>query len=381
MKKSFLIVYFFFWLNNVLLAHEIIDDNSSKEISLFTEEGDLDASEYMSQAYGLLPMPIIITEPAVGYGGGLTLIYLHDTLTGKASSTGRRIPPSISGAVALRTENGTQGLGGFHIGYWLEDTLRTATYIGTPNVFIDIYVNNKAVQLNVDGFLFYQSIKKRIFESNWFLGASYMYVKSDINLDFELNPVIKEETIASVSLIAEYDTRDNQLSPTSGMFLSARAQIYDEAVGGDYNFINYKTSNLFYNKLSDKINLDFNVVGETITANRRDIAPYLYPFISMRGLPMMKYQGGSVVVIQSEFSYNFTTRWEGTLFGGIGKSFAQQVAAPDKSFSDAENIVAGGVGFRYLIAEKFGLKAGRDIATSKDGTSFYIQMGTAWRGF
>ena len=218
-------------------------------------------------------------------------------------------------------------------------------------------------------------------ESNFFLGVSYMYIKSDINLDFDLKPLIKEDTIASVSLIAEYDTRDNHLSPTSGMFLSARAQIHDETVGGDYNFINYKMTNLFYNKLSDKINLDFNVVGETMTANRREISPYLYPFISMRGLPMMKYQGGSVVTIQSEFSYNFTPRWEGTLFAGVGKSFSQQIAALDKSFSDAENIVAGGVGFRYLIAEKFGLKAGIDIATSKDGTSFYIQMGTAWRGF
>ena len=93
----------------------------------------------MSQAYGFLPVPIIVTEPAVGYGGGLTLVYLHDTLMGKVSSTGRRIPPSISGVVAVRTENGTQGFGGFHIGYWLEDTLRTATYIGKPNVFIDLY--------------------------------------------------------------------------------------------------------------------------------------------------------------------------------------------------------------------------------------------------
>jgi outer membrane translocation and assembly module TamA len=101
----------------------------------------------------------------------------------------------------------------------------------------------------------------------------------------------------------------------------------------------------------------------------------------MRGLPMMKYQGGSVLTVQSEFSYNFTPRWEGTVFGGLGKAFSQQVAAPDRSFSDAENIFAGGVGFRYLIAEKFGLKAGIDLATSKDGGSFYIQIGTAWKGF
>jgi hypothetical protein len=357
------------------------EQNISKEISFFSQEGDLDMSEYMSQAYGFLPIPIIITEPALGYGGGATLLYLHDTFMGEKSSTGRRIPPSISGAVVFRTENGTEGLGGFHIGYWLEDTLRTATYIVKPNVFIDLYAGNSAVQLNVDGQFFLQSVKKRIGESDWFLGASYLYVKSDINLDFELKPIAKEEVIASVSLIAEYDTRNNQLSPTQGMFLSSRAQIYDEAVGGDYNFVNYKMTNLFYNKINDKINIDFSLVGETVDAGKRDIALYLYPFISMRGLPLLKYQGGSVVTIQTEISYNFTPRWEGTVFGGIGKAFSQQIIGEDVSFSDSSNIIAGGVGFRYLIAKKFGLKAGIDIATSKDGTSFYIQMGTAWRGF
>ena len=101
----------------------------------------------------------------------------------------------------------------------------------------------------------------------------------------------------------------------------------------------------------------------------------------MRGLPLLKYQGGSVMTAETEFSYNFTPRWESTIFGGVGKAFSKQIVGNDVSFSDAKYIVVGGVGFRYLIAEKFGLKAGIDIATSKDGTSFYIQMGTAWRGF
>jgi len=384
MKKTSYAIFLFVWMSTVLSAQsisDIFDTNSSEEISLFTEEGDLDASEYMSQAYGFLPVPIIITEPAVGYGGGLTLVYLHDTFMGTESSSGRRIPPSISGVVAVRTENGTQGFGGFHIGYWLEDTLRTATYIGKPNVFIDLYAGNKAIQLNIDGFLFYQSVKKRVMESNFFLGASYMYIKSDINLDFDLKPLIKEDTIASVSLIVEYDTRNNHLSPTSGMFLSGRAQIYDDKVGGDYNFVNYKMTSLFYNELNAKLNVDFNLVGETVTANIREVSPYLYPFISMRGLPMMKYQGSSVLTFQTELSYNFTQRWEGTMFGGVGKAFSHQTGLGERSFSDSKNLTAGGIGFRYLIAKKFGLKAGVDIATSRDGQSFYIQLGTAWKGF
>jgi hypothetical protein len=61
MKKSFLALLCLLGLNSFLIANETIDNNNSEEISFFTKEGDLDMSEYMSQAYGLLPIPIIIT--------------------------------------------------------------------------------------------------------------------------------------------------------------------------------------------------------------------------------------------------------------------------------------------------------------------------------
>lgn len=35
------------------------------------EDGALDTSNFLAQQYGSLTVPIIITEPAIGYGGGL----------------------------------------------------------------------------------------------------------------------------------------------------------------------------------------------------------------------------------------------------------------------------------------------------------------------
>lgn len=357
--------------------------NSTNEVKFFTEDGDLDLSEYMSQAYGFLPIPIIITEPSVGYGGGVALVYLHDTLVGKKSTTGRRIPPSISGVMAAGTENGTRALGAFHIGYWKEDTLRTATYIGQPNIFIDMYGDDFSFNMNFDGFIFYQSVKQRVMESNVFLGAAYMYMDTDVTFDvheFE-NDFSGASKVASLSLLSEYDSRDNQLSPNTGQFLGLKAQFFDENFGGDYTFNNYKSTNLFYNKLNSKMNLDFNIVGETVDGDKADIPTYLYPYISMRGIPMMRYQGEHVITAQTQLSYSFTPRWKGLVFGGVGRAFGEQVAAPKHTFSEAEDIVAGGIGFRYLIAEKFGLRVGVDIAKSKESEAFYIQVGSAWKGF
>lgn len=170
-------------------------------------------------------------------------------------------------------------------------------------------------------------------------------------------------------------------SPNKGQFISLKAQFYDEKFGGDYNFINYKSTNLFYNKINSKINLDFNLVADIVEGDKSEIPSYLYPFISMRGIPMMRYQGEKVITLQSQFSYEITPRWKGLVFGGIGRTFGKQIAAPEHTFSEAPNRVAGGVGFRYLIAEKFGLRVGIDLAKSQESEAFYIQVGTAWKGF
>ncbi len=374
----------FLWLvlATTLYAEES-ENNISDEVSFFTKDGDLDLSEYMSQAYGFLPVPIIITEPSVGYGGGFSLIYLHDTLTGKKSHTGRRIPPSISGAIIAKTENGTETLGLFHIGYWLEDTLRTATYVGKPDVFIDMYGDDFSFNMHFDGILFYQSVKKRVMESHLFLGVAYMYIDTDVTFDFEKfeEDFSGKSTVGSFSLLAEYDSRDNQLSPNNGQYLTFRTEFYDESLGGDYHFSRYKSTNLFYNAINSKMNLDFNVVAEGIKGDESEIPSYMYPYISMRGVPILRYQGEKIVTVQSQYSYNFTEKWKGLVFAGIGRAFGKQIIGSEYSFDEAPNRVAGGIGFRYLIAEKFGLRIGVDLAKSEEDEAFYIQIGTAWKGF
>ena len=41
------------------------------------EDGMLDASDYLASAHGFLPVPIVITEPAVGFGLGAAVAYFH----------------------------------------------------------------------------------------------------------------------------------------------------------------------------------------------------------------------------------------------------------------------------------------------------------------
>ena len=81
------------------------------------KDGNLDMSQWLAGRTGFLPIPIIISDPAVGYGGGLALTFFHESKDDKLVEVGEdemlTLPPSVSFAVCAVTENGSWfGAGG-----------------------------------------------------------------------------------------------------------------------------------------------------------------------------------------------------------------------------------------------------------------------------
>ena len=109
---------------------------------------------------------------------------------------------------------------------------------------------------------------------------------------------------------------------------------------------------------------------------------YMYPYINQRGIPAMRYQAENTLSNELQLRWQFKPRWSALVFGGIGKAYGTDPFNPliDTSFSDAPNRYTKGVGFRYLIAKKYGLRMGVDIASSQEDEAIYIQFGTAWAG-
>ena len=207
-----------------------------------------------------------------------------------------------------------------------------------------------------------------------------MYAGADISLD---DPVLdtlfgNEVSIASLNAIAEYDSRDSTMSPDDGMMLNLQARFFNEVFGSDFNYNALSAQTLFYNTIASEWHVDLRLQAETVEADK---APaYLYPFVMMRGIPAMRYQGEHTALAEVQLAYEFNPRWRGLVFGGVGKAFGEQILAPSVSFSDAPERYSGGVGFRYLIASKFGLRMGIDLAKSENDSALYIQFGTAWKG-
>ena len=85
--------------------------------------------------------------------------------------------------------------------------------------------------------------------------------------------------------------------------------------------------------------------------------------------------GKHTVQFESEMRWKVADRWRLVAFAGLGR----QALSLDE-LSDASNIWAGGVGFRYLTARLLGLESGLDFAWDEDGNfAFYITAGSAWR--
>ena len=69
---SCILVLFF-----AVLACIQVSAQQFKETFIDTTDNAVDVSNFLNSVSGFMPVPAIITEPAVGYGGGLGILYFH----------------------------------------------------------------------------------------------------------------------------------------------------------------------------------------------------------------------------------------------------------------------------------------------------------------
>lgn len=352
------------------------------------EDGQLDVSEWLGNVYGFLPTPIIITGPTFGFGAGVNVLFLHDKFMNESSESGRYIPPSLTGIVYAGTENGTQIGAAYHIGFWMQDTLRTSTFVGYPSVNLDFYpdipiVGEREITMNLEGWAAYQEVKYRMGDSNIFLGGNYLYygITSTPKEDPIYIPtewLTKKFSTAALAAVAEYDSRDSIFTPDRGLYAKLVAARYDEVVGSDYEFWNYRGKLFYFHSLSDSLTLGLRSEAQSVDGS----APYfMYPSVDIRGIAHARYQGQHTFLGETELRWDVTNRWSLIGFIGSGKAFGEDILRRELSFSDASWRTSGGAGFRYNIAKKFKLRMGLDVAFGPEENSVYITAGHAWDAF
>lgn len=68
-------------------------------------DGMLDLGPFLERARGFLPIPLVVTEPAVGFGGGLAAMFVRPRREAGSEGYAR---PNLSAVGAVFTQNGTR---------------------------------------------------------------------------------------------------------------------------------------------------------------------------------------------------------------------------------------------------------------------------------
>jgi len=340
-----------------------------------------DLSSHLLEHRGVLPVPIIITEPAIGHGAGL-LGVLFDQPLGQALSsskgeTGRAVPPNMTALGGFKTENGSWGALAGHHRTWNNDQWRYLGGLGKADMQFDYYgISGQPRGYRLDGIGLLQQLMMRAGDSNWFVGPRYVWLQAAPSFangwpaDLEGRPV-PETRIGRLGLVVEHDTRDNIFTPRSGHFLEGEVVAARPALGGTTRYEQFNLRGFNWSPIGSSYVLGLR--GD-LQSTRGDVPFFALPYLKLRGLPALRYQDRNTAVAEAELWGQATPRWSLLGFVGAGRAWGRK-----QDFTEVNTVHAAGAGFRYLIAKQLGIHAGVDIARGPEETVLYLQVGSPWR--
>lgn len=343
------------------------------------DDGWLDVSAFLDEKWGFVPLALPITEPAVGYGGALGLAFI-----GKPKAEGRAgfSRPSLTTVAGAMTENGTWSVAGADMRQWRGDRLQTLVVALGGSINLDFHGIGRAA-IPQDQPLRYTlepigglvQAKHRLRGSRLWAGLNYMGAKTDVSFDAPpetpgLPSTGRVSRIGGLTPSLTYDSRDSIFTPGRGTYVEASAGFFGSALGGDDTF-----------ERAGVVAMQFLTLHPRLAAGARgdldmsfgDMPFYLRPYVTLRGAPVLRYQGEHAAKVEAELRWQFWKRLSLVGFAGGGAAWTDF-----ERFHRTKTVPTGGVGFRYEIARKYGIHAGLDVAFGPDNTAVYVQVGSAW---
>jgi len=365
----------------------VFSQSNKKHISLKDSlDGKLDLSDYIIDANGFVPIPMIITEPALGgFGGAIIPVFISknapyaDSVRGQLVTT--PVAPDITGGIGLYTLNNTWAAVAVRSGVLVKSRIKYVIGGGYVNLNIAFYKavlqqNEKKLDFNLKVTPIYLQAIKRLGLSHWYAGFKYLFLNTDVKYNgdsvFDVlgKPLESKSNISQLGAIIELDNRDNIFTPDRGIKFHLDAVYSGSSLGSDYDY--WKMNYYMYAYAS----LPKNVVGGLRIDGRQafgDPPFFMLPYIDMRGIPAVRYQGKVDLLSELEMRWDAVKRWSIMAYAGAGKAFDQW-----NKFAEANWAWSYGTGFRYLLARKFKLRVGIDVAHGPDTWAYYIVFGSNW---
>lgn len=377
------LLFYYKWILVIALAMTVPENARAQEsdpekpklsfgqLTTDPEDGKFDASRYLGRG-GFVPLPIVITDPALGKGLGLALAFVDH------SGVPNGEDPTVSLLGAAATVNGSRmamigrkgSFGGGDFKYIAALAGGSVNLTFFPNVgSTPLEFNNRAAVAYFEG-------RKRLGNSKFFLGPSLTFNHSNIKPNFDngnpLPPVLSQKIKQhAVGFVLTYDNRDNHFTPNNGLSFNLSAKSFLPALGSDSDFVAGKLFGAYFYSPDDRWTLSAMAMAEGTFG---DAPFFMEPSISLRGVPYNRYQGDRVFSTEFEVRRNFGNRWSVLGFAGYGKTNSNNTSLIGGNF----DAVVYGAGFRYRLASKFGLDVGVDYAIGPEIDVIYFTFGHAW---
>ena len=209
------------------------------------EDQQFDLSYFLENPRGFLPIPIVITEPAIGYGGGVAGMFLRPRTEAGSEGWSR---PDISGVGGFGTENGTWGAFAGDASRWIDGRLKTLAGVGTGSVNLDFYGLGTDLPALDRGCALLAAVQRRH-------GPGQLAARAEVTVVARLAlclcrrrseaarrrrlPRARRSArvkISAPTAIVEFDTRDNVFTPTTGLYAESSYLASREALGSSDNF-------------------------------------------------------------------------------------------------------------------------------------------------
>lgn len=328
----------------------------------------------------LLVLPVPFSDPSTGFGIGALGVAFYNPNGGRHQWT--------TGFGGVWTSRGSKGVAGVHKMSTMDDRFRldaVASWLDRNDRFYGIGAEdgdrNEALGLNSQEI----NLKLRgIWEisHSTYLGLQYLLLVNEAVADEDGPPGTAppppdelDSTMSAVGPVAVYDTRDNHDQPRKGVNVSATWMLGVQALGDSFTHDMLTVTANAYRALRESTVL----AGRASFCSAGGDAAY-YALCrygaskNLRGYPSDRYRDRASWTLQTEVRQQFTWRWSGAAFFGVGG------IAPSgrEVFSDSNFLPAGGAGIRYRLFKKNDVRARLDFAFGRDADGVYLSFGEAF---
>ena len=348
--------------------------------ALLSRDMGITPSKEMAEApliEDLVVAPIPISNPTIGTG--LALVVMPFYHLGEGS------PLSNTAVAAGFTSSGSWAVGAAQSTRLRDDRLRVDGFLAYAELHYRFYgtgadagMGGTSIPIVQKGLAFAPELLFHL-GARTYVGLRYRGIRVETAPEGStglLPPSVAAVLPRSVTIVssgfgpkATLDTRDHEMSPSSGVLVDFRTNFADQAFGSDFDYQGYDIGANYYRRAGPGV-----IALRGYACRTSDNTPlfdlcFFGSGSDLRGYEAGRYRDRAMVAAQAEYRFPLAGRWGGVVFGGWGK------VAP--SFSDLggqPDLPSVGVGVRWLAAQKARVNLSVDLARGRDDTSLYVYV-------